>query len=750
MRSPEKQHPVSDLLRVCGRRRRIMQTALAASMVVAVLLCMFVTRRYDASGTIQLQKSSSDGMGLDSMISGASGGASDALSLNIDMQTQSAILKSKPLELRVIQKLNLESTRDFKPTFNPFVQITRLMSPSGPPDPAGAALEDSPARSERLLAVFQKNFKVNTEAGTRLIEVHYTDSDPRVAPGVVNALMAELIEFNFQVRFRATDDASKWLEGQLTGLREQSEALQARVVQLQKSTGLFGVGGVDPQGKPVIYSPALDRLQASNAALNAAESNAILKGAVSRIVSTSDPETLSELSGPMSGAGAGVLNSLSLIQSERVQESSAKTQEQEDAQKYGDNNPRLMQDRAALSAIQKLIGDEKARIARRASNDYEAAKQVETGLRGDYERDRSAAERLNDKTIEYTILQREADQSQQLYQNLLSRLKEAGVLEGLHTSNLTVMASARQPARPTTPNIPLYLASGLGVGLILGLCAAMLRDTTDNHIQSIVEVEEMGFPVLGVFPVLGARQSPSSLPMLATPHSDYAEAMRKLRSSLQLSHAGSKPKVLLVTSASAAEGKSTLAVNLAVAYAQGGHRVLLVETDMRRPVLKNRFGLAAAPGLSEILSDSEVAPKELVMPGVRNLMLIAAGPVPPSPADLLGSPRFSQVIDKWRWEFDVVVLDSPPVLPVSDAHITAQYADATLLVARAGVTTRASLERAHKMLIPHLPTPMIGVVFNGMQPGSQADIEYYGRSQAPYYAYKSEPTTNGHHRLPQG
>jgi succinoglycan biosynthesis transport protein ExoP len=221
--------------------------------------------------------------------------------------------------------------------------------------------------------------------------------------------------------------------------------------------------------------------------------------------------------------------------------------------------------------------------------------------------------------------------------------------------------------------------------------------------------------------------------MMAPNHSPYAESMRRLRSTLLLSRSGVAPKVLLVASARPGEGKSTLAVNLAVAFAQTSKRVLLVETDMRRPVLKSRFGLPPGNGLSQLLSDGELVSRETAMPGVENLFLVAGGPAPPYPDALLGSARFGEVLDKWRSEYDIVVLDSPPLLPVADALLIARYADATLLMARAGVTTRTSLQRVYKMLVPHLNTATVGVVLNAVPTRSSAYYEYYGYRQASYY-----------------
>lgn len=735
MRSQDKDPTLRDLVRIFGRRKKVLVEITTVTILLAILLCVFSTRRYQASGIIQLQKSSSDGLGLDSMISGASGGASDALSLNIDLQTQSSILQSDPLALRVIQKVKLESNSDFRPHFHPFGWLAGFMSPSGARDDPGATLENSPRRSERLLAVFDKNLKVKAIAGTRLIEVEYSNPDPKVAAAVVNSLVEELIEFTFQVRFTATNQVSKWLEGELKELRENSEKLQARVVAMQKTTGLYGVGGVDLQGRPVVYSPVLDRLQQATAGRTQAEENRILKEAITKIAASGDADLISQLSGPMVASSQGVASSLGLIQSLRGQEATALAQEKQDSLKYGPKFPKFIEEEAALVRIRKSIDEETARVASRAKNDYEIALRQEAGARATFEQSRNEAEKLNDKTIDSTILQREADESEQLYQRLLAKLKEAGIIEGLHSSNLTVVAPARPPSRPNVPNVKLYLLGGVVLGVAFGLGGAMVVDSIDGHIQSADEIEEMNLPLLGFLPRLEGEEAKALLPLLAASHSPYAEAMRHLRSTVLLSRSGLPPKVLLVASARPGEGKSTLAVNLAVAFAQTGQKVLLVETDMRRPVLQARLGLEPSIGLSQILSGIDSVARPIPLPRVPNLFVIYGGPVPPYPADLLGSARFGQLIKTWLKEFELIVLDSPPLLPVSDAQSIARYANSTLLVARSGVTTRTSLQRAFQILLPHLSSPNMGVVLNAVSTRSHAYHEYYGYRQTRYVSH---------------
>ena len=244
------------------------------------LYCIICTRRYEATAVIEVQKDNKTAW--DSTLMSGPGGPGDALNAALDLQTQSEVLQSDTLALRVIQQLDLEHTKDFKGHFSPIGWVMGLLSPGGVSDPANATLEDSPARRSRVLKIFSNNLKVKVDSGSRLIDVSYLSSDPRTSAAVVNALVQELTEYSFETRLAATSQSSTWLSGQLGALRKQSEQLESKVANLQKDMGVFSLGDSDSQGKPQIYSSVLDRLQQQTTALAAAESNRIMKGALYR------------------------------------------------------------------------------------------------------------------------------------------------------------------------------------------------------------------------------------------------------------------------------------------------------------------------------------------------------------------------------------------------------------------------------------------------------------------------------------
>jgi capsular exopolysaccharide synthesis family protein len=726
---PEKELTLRELLAIFRRRRKIIYVTFLTFAVSSALYCAVCTRRYLVTGTLQVQKESADAMGLDSLMSGGDS-ASDALGANINLQTQANILQSDTLALRTIEGLRLEDTKDFKPHWNPVSAALGVFSPAGAADPPNTSLENSPQRRRRVLRVFQDNLKVKPVGGTRIIQIEYLSSDPKLAAAVVNKLMQSLVDYTFQTRYDATNQASQWLSSQLGELRQSSEDLQAKVVRLEKESGVYSLGTTDAQGRQQGYSGVLDRLQQATVALSAAEQNRILKGAVAHAAQTGDAEMLSGLAGnQITGQSQAVANSLSLIQNLRQQEATQRANLQEMEAKFGPDYPKVAEVSGSLAGLDRSLHQEIDRVKGRAQSDYQIAEQTESGLKQKYDASKVEADKLNDKAVEYTIVQQEAAQSRGLYEDLLKRLKEAGVLAGLKSSNITVIDSGRATANPTKPNIPLYMAIALGSGFFFGCCGALLVDTLDNKIISIAALEELtGQSVLGALPFAEESHGASHVILLKAPQSPYAEAMRSIRTALLLWQSETPPKVILVTSSIAGEGKSALSVNLAAVLAQHGRRVLVVDADLRRGTLRKRFNLTIGPGLSGLLSgqySDVISPVE----SVAGLDAIQAGIVPPNPSELLDSDAMHKCLTRWRMLYDFVILDGAPVLPVTDSVSLNALADATLMVVRNGVTEKPQVKRSYQTLIRSGKHP-VGLVLNGLRID---DSNYYG-----YYGYKKD------------
>jgi succinoglycan biosynthesis transport protein ExoP len=246
----EPELSLGDLLRIYRRRRFVVYGITAAFCIAAALFCIFCTRRYEAISTVQVQKEGvEDAMGLEDLMSSATGGGSDPLSANIEIMTQVSILESDTLALQTIETLKMEGTHDFEPHWNPLAWAVNLVSPSGLVDAPGASLENAPKRQRKALDVFAKHLDVKPVTGTRVIEIHYTNPDPKLAASVVNELTRGLGDYGFKTRYDATNQASKWLSDQLGDLRKSSEDLQAKVENLQRASGVYSLGTVDATGR---------------------------------------------------------------------------------------------------------------------------------------------------------------------------------------------------------------------------------------------------------------------------------------------------------------------------------------------------------------------------------------------------------------------------------------------------------------------------------------------------------------------
>jgi succinoglycan biosynthesis transport protein ExoP len=754
-----KEMTVQDLSGILARRRGIVLGVLLLTITVAAALFATATRLYSASAEIQVQKESADALSMDTMMGAEP--ASDAVESNVNLQTQAQILQSDSLALQVIKELNLEKSPDFRSHFNPIGWVMGLFAPAGTPDPVNVPLEDAPGRRAHVIKMFEAHLKVTPVSGTRLITIDYLSTNPRTAAAVVNQLVEDLTDYNFQTRHNATRKASAWLGNQLNELRKQSEDLQAKVVDLQRDSGVFAFGQTDGQGHEQVFTPALDQLQQATTQLEQAQAARIMKGALYQVVKDGDPELISGLAGNgmLSGASAGVTGSLTLLQNLRNEEAGTQAKLNELSAKFGPGYPKLAELQSNLDSTQKSIRDEAARVAARVQNDYTVAQQIEDKDRAVFLDEKSQAESQNDKAVQYQIARQEATQSRTLYENLVGRMKEADVVAGMRSSNITLVDAARVPARPAKPNVLIYAAGSIAGGLLFGICGALFRDATDTRIQDLAEMDlllaEASIGLLPYHDAKSERKRVASWASAGTIHSDasklmasnaavaaiepraaYTEALRVLCTSLmQGNNGGPCGQVFLVTSSVSGEGKSMLSANLAIVHAQRGKTVLLIDGDLRTPVLHRNLNLESGYGLSSLLFEGNIddvaSAVQVPFPGIPGLYVLPAGSVPAYPAELLASDGMAELVRICRRHYDYIIIDGAPILPVTDSALLSRYADFTLVVARHNVTDRRSLERTCQILRSQ-GVHQIGMVLNGVKASGAAQYRYYGYKQFSY------------------
>jgi succinoglycan biosynthesis transport protein ExoP len=737
-----------DVAAVLRRRRGIVLCICLVCMALAVVKCIFSTRRYEGVAAIQIQKDDSDALGLESALGTAEAGASDALDYNITLQTQARVLTSDTLALRVIRDDSLEANDDFT-GIHSWLRIPTWLTPWDKPssEDANLSLEDDPERRRRALKTFEKHLTVKIEPGTRIINISFLSTSPETAAGVVNHLIEEFSNYNFTTRSQATAKVSEWLKGQLDGIERQANASQEKVLRIERENGLFA-----PDEE---HNVVLTRLDELNHDLVANEADRIMAQALENAAATGNPEDIGMLTAGSSGAPAsGAVLTLAPIQQLRARETELKARLQQDMTKYDRSYPLILQQQAQLLSVQSSIQDEIVRIRKRAHNNVEVAVSAENAARKSFQTQRSLVQKLSAGAMEFVVAKEDADASRELLEGLKKKIENAKLLSGFKASNVTVVDPGRIPSRKHArqPNIPVTMLAGSLCGLCLGCITAFLVDNHDKGIHSADQIENLlGAPPFAVLPSFKAHRGwQRSLPQLhvrarlKSPSGDavrmaqrlvpldsgsnYAEALRSLRTSLMLSRSQQYPKVILLTSAQPGEGKSTTALHLATILGQQGRRVLVIDADLRRPTLHEKLDIPNMRGLSTMLSEVD-APTALRSIGGRDdVWVLTAGPRPPYPAELLSSPRLQSLLKEWRENFDFILIDSPPSLAVTDAVLLSPLVDITLLIARQSVSTMHGIKSAYRKLNANGNPVNVAVVLNGVEPTSSDYADYYGYS----------------------
>lgn len=740
-----EEESLRSLVQVLRKRSVFIAIAAVIGLLLALALCIVIPVQYSSTATLLISKDQAGGVNLGSLsdMASALGGGDD---LKTDIQTHATLLQSDATVLQVIRELHLQERRPYKYTPSILDLHSQLRAEMGRP------LDSAPATQERMIKVFDKHLKVAPVQDTRLITVEFRGRDPQEASLIANKLVDVYIQKYLQTKFQATAAASDWLSSQLADLKKQAEDSQAKLSDYERKTGLsvlmLGVSGSGESGANSVgggvHIPQLDRLAALNAELTAAEANRIAKEAIYRLTESESPDVVlgignSDLASV--GGGSSVVSQgsgLALLHGLRQQQAALQMEYSDAVTKYGARNPHLTELKAQSSALQGQIQAEMQRIRQQAHNDFTLAEQNEVSTQRAYSKQEATVSRLNDSTSQLEILAGEARSSRTLYNTLYTQLQEANVQVGEKATNLILADPARPGVTPTRPNWFTYPVLGMAVGLFFGLAGAFAWENLDDKVTSIEQIEQTSsYPVLTVIPELQHDEVPSQQlaresvaesramdhrMLLSNPHSAISEAFRALRTAIQLSSAGRPLQVILVTSPMAGDGKSHISTNLAVAFTLQNKRVLLIDADLRKPVQAIQFGLPRSPGLTEVLAGARSL-EECVAPvdSVPGLSVLVAGTSPPNPSELLDSSRMDDLLTKVRHDYDLVIIDSPPALFVTDAVIIAGKVDGTVVTVRAKKTTKPAIVRVCKYLAQS-DGRKLGFILNGVNTHSS---EYY-------------------------
>ncbi len=627
------------------------------------------------------------------------------------LTTQMQVLQSDSLAWTTMEQLGL----DHEPA-----------PPGSPKDSGKSASQIAGARKTALIEEFKAGTHVDLVKDTRIIAVGYECGSPELAANIVNHLINNYIEFSIQARYDFTRRASSAMEQQLADLKSRVEKSQQALIDYERQNLIVNVGD-----KQTIDDERLDQL---NKDLAAAESDRIQK------------ESLYEFAKDNQGqVGVIIQDPVLLHLEERFAD--IKADYTEALGQYGPNFPKVLRLRDELAQVQSLLDDNHKRTIEKFHNDYLAAEDREKLLNNALSKENEQVSALNQRMIDHNILRREFEINQQLYQTLLQRLNDATLSATLQAPNVQIIDQAIPPLRPIRPNRRRNVAVGIIIGLILGITLGFVQEALDSSVRTTEEAERLvNAPALAVIPSEGdghRREVPSAgralgpgagdsvgLAVLKRPSSVLAESFRSLRTSVLLSTAPRPPQSMLVTSPQVGEGKTSIASNLAMSFAQRGGEVLIVDADLRRPCIAKTMGIPNEKGLSSFLTGAHSLDEVLIQyDRVPNLWVLPAGPRPPDPAELLSSNMMEATLKSLMKRFTHVVIDSPPLLLVTDAVVLSALVDGVILVVSSGATSRGALTRSHRIL-ENAGSRVLGMVLNKVD--MRFDT-YYGYYYGPYH-----------------
>jgi capsular exopolysaccharide synthesis family protein len=718
--SNEEGNALSENLLTLRKRKWLVLAAAFIGIVFGVVKAVTTPKVYTAGGTIQVRPGASN----EYRIAGSAGmGQED---LGIRLETEVSILQSDALLLKVARELKLEDDPLF---LGPKSLVKHL-------DPEDRTVQDA------MIGFLQGGLAVHRVPKTEIIDIEFTSLSPVFSARVVNTLIQDYIERSFQTRYASTQRVSQWLQGQLDDLRMSVETSQERLVGLQKKLGVLGFSDQTHD----LEVTTLDNL---TKAASDAKLQSILAEARYRMLTSTDPDLIDGSPNVMGTSNASLLATL------RNQETGFETQYAQLRAQFGPNYPQVKQLQAEIKQNQKAIDTEEKRVVAQAKTEYETAAKDQQMTQNMLDTEMSNAYKLRDDTVQYVLLQREFESNRTLYEGLLSRLREAGIEAGLTSSEIDVIDVARIPQYPGGMRRISRVMVGLMFGLFGGIALAFFADSLDTSLRTVHDIETISeLPSLAVIP-RSRKLLPRSITedtrttaqknvdILGQPSSQFAEAFRSLRTALMLSGVGQPPQVALVTSSTPAEGKSTVATNLACALAFRDARVLLIDADLRRPTIHSRFGVSGKIGLSSVLSGSAKLDDALQsIPEVPNLSLLSSGLVPPFPTELIASKEMGDLLQQCRERFTHIVVDSPPILTITDGIVLAQHCDVALLVVRYGRASKHSVRRAHDLML-RAGVRMGGTVINAVDTSSQRYYGYYGYQRYSYFNERGPNTQGG-------
>jgi succinoglycan biosynthesis transport protein ExoP len=709
-----------DYVRVIYKRRWTAVTAFLAVFVSVTIYAFTATPIYESKVQILIEKENANVVSFKE--------AFEQNQITDDYyQTQYKLLQSRALARRTIETLQLWNHPQFKPgddhvslgtiVLAPFAMLSGWFTPAPPRAevPEANETETQSGAVDRFL----KALTVSPIRNSRLVDVRFESPDAALSARVANALARGYIEQSLEFKFTSSKEASDWLGQRLGEQRKQVEVSEQALQRYREQTD--SVALEDKQNIVV------QRLADLNAAVTRAKTERIQKEALYRQIAS-----LQDNRAELETFPAILTNTF--IQQQKGELAELQRQQAQQSNKLGPRHPDIVKVGLAIQTVEAKLQGEIAKVIQSTRNDYQAAQAQEQSLVGALEQQKRDALELNRKGIDYGALQRDAASNRQIFDGLMQRTRETGIAGEQTSSHIRVVDEAEVPRKPASPNKPLDLALALFGGIAVALGSTFFFEYMDNRIKTPEELRShLGLPYLGMVPAISGT-APHGLLINNGVPGNFAEAFRAIRTNVLFSTTEDGGRSIVVTSTGPGEGKTVVSSNLAIALAEAGQRVLLVDADMRKPRVHSLLGVEQEPGLSNVMVGA-VKPSEAVRKtSVANLWVLPAGMHPPNPAELLGAKRFKDFVATATQHFEWVILDAPPVMAVTDPCLVAHLAHGVLFVVGAEMTSRQAAARALEQL-EHAKARPIGAVLNrvDLERNAYYYSQYYRREYAAYY-----------------
>jgi capsular exopolysaccharide synthesis family protein len=663
--------PAEQLFRIINNHKWAVLAIMAACLLAGLVTTLLTTPLYTASARIEISRRDVNVTNVEGVEEG------DRSRDQEFYDTQYALLQARSLATRVARDLNLANDEEFFATF-------------GVADNGAAQVQQAPetalnngrasARVDAAVGILLRNVTISPIRGSSLVDVRFTSPDRELSARVANSWIEQFIAANLAKRFASTADARKILETQLEELRKRLEESEKRLVDYASANEIVTFGGAEsPGGEATQRSTLVSAdLQAMNQALADARADRIRAESAWR----QSAGTREALNNPTIN---GLRQRRALVVADREKLLAT----------FEPGYPAVQQLTSEIAALDKSIAQEEGRVRSVGRESYNEALQREQQLAAQVQGLKGQFAGQNQASIQYNIYQREVNTNRQIYDSLLQRYKEIGVA-GVGTNNIAIVDRALEPKNPSSPNLLLYLAVSLLAGLGLAAAYVFLREQLNQSLRDPQDVKRLlGLPTLGVVPALEEEKLAEDLNDVK---SVVSEAYFSIGTSLSFLTGHGTPRSMLFTSTMPNEGKSTSAVALARMLARTGKRVLLIDADLRNPSAHQFIGDGRAVGLSNYLAGENDVPSLVQSTDFENLSLMAAGPIPPNPAELLTGPRLGELLRADGLPFDHYVVDGPPVLGLADSPLIASAVEGVIFTIQANAGRLRSIETAIQRL----------------------------------------------------